>query len=58
MVFRVLIASIQGVATMRLCARLEPGDDADSLARVTLEAALTGLRTGFEHSYRPANNCI
>jgi AcrR family transcriptional regulator len=58
MVFRVLMASIQGVAAMRLCRRLDPSDDADSLAKVTLEAALTGLRTGFEHSYRPVNSCI
>lgn len=55
MVFRVLMAAIQGVAALRLCDRLEPEDDADSLARVTLEAALTGLRRGFEHSYRLAN---
>ena len=34
---------------MRLCDRLAPGEDADALARDTLEAALTGLRTGFAH---------
>ena len=32
---------------MRLCERLAPGEDADALARDTLEAALTGLRAGF-----------
>ena len=53
-VFRVLMAAIQGVSAMRLCDRLEPGDDPDRLARVTLEAALTGLRTGFDYSSRPA----
>lgn len=58
MVFRVLMVSIQGASAMRLCERLVPGEDADALARVTLEAALTGLRTGFEHSYRPANFCL
>jgi AcrR family transcriptional regulator len=58
MVFRVLMVSIQGVAVMRLCDRLVTGEDADGLARVTLEAALTGLRTGFDHSYRPANHCV
>ena len=58
MVFRVLMVSIQGAAAMRLCERLVPGEDADALASVTLEAALTGLRTGFDHSYHPANFCI
>lgn len=57
MVFRVLMVSIQGAAAMRLCDRLVPGEDADALARVTLEAALTGLRTGFDHSYRPEGFC-
>ena len=57
-VFRVLMVSIQGVAAMRLCDRLVPGEDPDALARVTLDAALTGLRTGFAHSYRPATTCL
>lgn len=57
-VFRVLMVSIQGVAAMRLCERLVGGEDADGLARVTLEAALTGLRTGFDHSYHADNSCI
>lgn len=46
-VFRILTAAIHGVATMRLCDRMTPGDDIDALARDTLEAALVGLRTGF-----------
>lgn len=58
MVFRVLMVAIQGASAMRLCDRLVPGEDADALARVTLEAALTGLRTGFEHSYRPSTFCL
>lgn len=58
LVFRVLMVAIQGVSVMRLCDRLVAGEDADALAKVTIEAALTGLRTGFEHSYRPANSCI
>ena len=58
MVFRVLMVSIQGVAVMRLCDRLVPGEDAEGLARVTLEAALVGLRTGFDHSYRVSNSCL
>lgn len=58
LVFRVLMVSIQGVAAMRLCDRLVPGEDAEGLARVTLEAALVGLRTGFDHSYRASNSCL
>ena len=57
-VFRVLMVTIQGTSAMRLCDRLVPGEDADALARVTLEATLTGLRTGFDHSYRPSNFCL
>src|SRR5205809_6452774 len=48
-VFRILAAAIHGAAVMRLCGRLGPHDDADALARDTLEAALTGLRTGISH---------
>jgi AcrR family transcriptional regulator len=50
-VFRILAAAIHGVAVMRLCGRLNPHDDADALARDTLEAALTGLRAGFSHTF-------
>lgn len=56
-IFRVLMVSIQGVCMVRLCDRMAPGEDADALAHVALEAALTGLRTGFPHSYRP-DACI
>lgn len=52
-IFRVLMVSIQGISAMRLCDRLVPGEDADGLAHATLEAALTGLRNGFNHSYAP-----
>lgn len=45
-VFRILLASIHGVAVMRLCERLTPAENADALARETLEAALAGLRAG------------
>lgn len=45
-VFRILFTAIQGAAVTRLCDRLAPGEDADAVARNTLEAALTGLRTG------------
>jgi AcrR family transcriptional regulator len=49
--FRILAAAIHGVAVMRLCGRLNPNDDADALARDTLEAALTGLRAGIAHTF-------
>ena len=52
-IFRVLMVATQGISVMRICDRLVPGEDADALARVTIEAALTGLRTGFSHSYNP-----
>ena len=51
--FRILMAAIHGVAAIRLCGRLGPTEDADALARDTLEAALTGLRTGISHTFHP-----
>jgi AcrR family transcriptional regulator len=45
-VFRVLLTSLHGAATMRICNRLAEGENADALARITLETALTGLRGG------------
>jgi hypothetical protein len=45
-VFRVLLAAIHGVATLRLCDRLASGEDGDALARATLEAAIKGLQAG------------
>jgi AcrR family transcriptional regulator len=50
-VFRILMAAIHGVAVMRLCERLAPAENADALARDTLEAALTGLRAGIPHTF-------
>jgi AcrR family transcriptional regulator len=50
-VFRILMAAIHGVAALRLCERLSPTENADALARDTLEAALTGLRTGIPHTF-------
>jgi AcrR family transcriptional regulator len=47
MVARILLTAIQGAAITRLCDRGAPGDDADAIARNTLEAALTGCRAGF-----------
>jgi AcrR family transcriptional regulator len=44
--FRVLLASVHGASTLRLCDRLSPGEDADALAHDALEATLAGLRGG------------
>jgi AcrR family transcriptional regulator len=52
-IFRVLATAIHGAAVTRLCDRVLPGEDADALARDTLEAALTGLRTGFPRTFHP-----
>jgi AcrR family transcriptional regulator len=56
-VFRVLLVTTQGISVMRLCDRLVPGEDPDILARTAIDAALTGLRTGFPHTYRP-ESCL
>jgi AcrR family transcriptional regulator len=45
-VFHVLLTSLHGAATMGLCDRLAEGEDADALARITLDTALKGLRAG------------
>jgi hypothetical protein len=52
-VFRILSAAVVGAAVLQICNRLAPGEDADALARDTLEAALTGLRAGFPTSFHP-----
>jgi len=46
------LAGLIGAAVTHLCNRLAPGEDAEALARDTLEAALTGLRTGFAFTFR------
>jgi len=45
-VFRVLLTSLHGAATLRLCDRLADPQNADALARITLDTALLGLRAG------------
>ena len=45
-IFRVLLTSLHGAATMKLCNRLADPQNADALARITLDTALTGLRAG------------
>ena len=52
-VFRILLTAIMGASISRLCDRAVPGEDGDALARDTLEAALTGLRTGFPKTFQP-----
>jgi hypothetical protein len=45
-VFRILLTALHGAATLRICNRMERGEDADLLARATLDAAIHGLRAG------------
>jgi AcrR family transcriptional regulator len=45
-VFRLLLAAAHGVAALRLCDRLAPGEDADALARATIDAVIHGLKAG------------
>jgi AcrR family transcriptional regulator len=51
--FTILLAAVQGAAVMRLCERVAPGTNTDGVARDTIEAALTGLRTGFPATFHP-----
>ena len=50
-VFRILSTTVVGAAVIHLCNRFAPGEDPEALARATLDAALTGLRT-FPISFR------
>lgn len=45
-VFRLLLTAVHGAATLRLCDRLAPGEDADVLARATIDTVLIGLQAG------------
>jgi len=45
-VFRLLLTAVHGAATLRLCDRLAPGEDADALARGAIEVTLSGLQAG------------
>lgn len=44
--FNVLVASVHGVAVMRVCDRPPLGDGADVLVRDVIEVAIAGLRAG------------
>jgi AcrR family transcriptional regulator len=57
-VFRVLLTSLHGAATMKLCDRLAQGENADALARITLETALKGLRAGAGITNELSFECI
>ena len=45
-VFRLLLTAVHGAATLRLCDRLAPGEDGDTLARATIDTVLVGLQAG------------
>jgi len=49
--FNVLVASVHGVAVMRLCDRPPLGDGADVLVRDVIEVVLAGLRAGTRVRY-------
>lgn len=55
-IFRILGTAIHGAAVSRLSQRGAPQEDADALARDTLEAALTGLRAGSAVTLRPLSH--
>lgn len=52
---RVLMTATLGAAVTRLCQRPTTGEEADAIARDTIEAALTGLRTGFPMAFVPTS---
>jgi AcrR family transcriptional regulator len=56
-IFRILLTAVHGAAAMRLCDRMAEGENADALARDTLEAALQGLRAGAAVSFS-STNCL
>ena len=45
-VFRLMLTAVHGAATLRLCDRLAPGEDGDTLARATIDTMLVGLQAG------------
>jgi AcrR family transcriptional regulator len=57
-VMRVLLASVMGVAVMRLCDRLAAGTDADALAHDVIETAIAGIRTGITFQSRPGDCAV
>jgi AcrR family transcriptional regulator len=55
--FHVLWTAVHGVAVVRLCNRMGPGEDADSLAHDTIETVLAGMRAGVKATFRPSADC-
>lgn len=51
--FHILWAATHGPATIALCCRLSPGEDADALARDAIETALAGLKAGVSTTFVP-----
>jgi AcrR family transcriptional regulator len=49
--FHILWAAVHGAATLRLCERLAPDENADLLASDTLDAAIAGLKSGVLTSF-------
>src|SRR4051812_5067981 len=45
-VFRLLLTAAHGAAALRLCDRLAPGEDADAIARASIDVTLAGLQAG------------
>lgn len=56
-VFRLLLTAVHGAATLRVCDRLAPGEDADVLARATIDTVLAGLQAGAGRSVN-LSECI
>jgi AcrR family transcriptional regulator len=52
--FHVLWAATHGPAAIALAERLAPGEDADALARDTIETVINGLRHGTATTFKPA----
>ena len=57
-VFRVLLTSLHGAATLQLCDRLAQGENGDALARITLDTAIKGLRAGSGITSELSFECI
>jgi RND family efflux transporter MFP subunit len=52
---RLLFAPIFGIAALRLSNRLNPGEDADALARDAIETTIAGLRAGAPRHAAPSS---
>ena len=57
-VFRLLLTAAHGAAALRLCDRLAPGEDPDTLARAAIDAMLAGLQAGAGRHVNLPSSCI